>query len=472
MNHSPPFARPHAPALTHRLRWLCCASLVWSVAACGGGTDGGTAPPPPSPPPPPPPVSSTAADVIVQLKRGVELAPLTARYQLTLAEQFGKRPIYRLRVAAGASADSAVAALRAEPGVRFAERNVDNETPEGRPSQVYVVGGDTGSYAAQWAPQAMTLPAAQALSTGTGVRVAVLDTGVDATHPTLAPRMARSGTGNILGRDFVDDDNDASEAGTDGNTGFGHGTHVAGLVILAAPAAQIMPVRVLDAQGRGNAWVLAEALGWAVDPDGNPATDDGAHIVNLSLGGTQRTDLIKTVSELVSCTFDDDDDDFQGPGFDDDRARCALGHASTVIAAAGNSGSSTEQQFPAAEDVKGLLAVAASTEARRLASFSNSGSWIKVAAPGALIMSTLPGARWGTWNGTSMAAPLAAGSAALLLGTAAPNPDPTRTVLRQWQPESVVDRLQSRSKALCGSSIKQIDAFSALSNTQVPDPIC
>jgi subtilisin family serine protease len=452
-------------------RSLVAACFALALAACGGGDESGGSTPPP-PPPPPPVGQPLAADVIVQLKRGVALQPLASRYQLTLAEQFGKRPIYRLRVASGAGADAAIALLRADPGVRFAERNVEKETPEGRPNQIYVVGGDAGRYAAQWAPQAMNLPAARALSTGAGVRVAVLDTGVDSTHPTLAPRMARSSSGAILGRDFVDDDADASEAGSEGNTGFGHGTHVAGLVLLAAPAAHIMPLRVLDAQGRGNTWVLAEALGWAVDPDGNPASDDGAHIINLSLGGTQRTDLIKTASELANCSFDDDDDDFQDPGFDDDRARCALGHAATVVAAAGNSGSSTEQQFPAAENVKGLLAVAASTETRRVAGFSNSGSWIKLAAPGELIMSTLPGGRWGVWNGTSMAAPLAAGSAALLLGTAAPNVDPTRTALRQWQPEAVVDRLQSRSKALCGSSIKQLDALSALSDTQVPDPIC
>lgn len=109
---------------------------------------------------------------------------------------------------------------------------------------------------------------------------------------------------------------------------------------------------------------------------------------------------------------------------------------------------------------------------RRVAGFSNSGSWIKVAAPGELIMSTLPGARWGIWNGTSMATPLVAGSAALLLGTTAPSVDTARSDLRQWQPEAIVYRLQNRSKALCGSSIKQIDALSALSDTQVPDPGC
>ena len=70
--------------------------------------------------------------------------------------------------------------------------------------------------------------------------------------------------------------------GTAANLGFGHGTHVAGLVALTAPDAKIVPYRVLDENGEGNVWVLAEALLRAIDPDGNPAKDDGAHVINIS----------------------------------------------------------------------------------------------------------------------------------------------------------------------------------------------
>jgi subtilisin family serine protease len=306
------------------------------------------------------------------------------------------------------------------------------------------------------------------------VRVAVLDTGIDASHPALAGRLARAADGSILGRDFVDDDLDASEAGSRADAGFGHGTHVAGLVALAAPGARLMPVRVLDAAGRGNTWVLAEALAWAVDPDGNPATDDGAHVINISLGTTRRTELLKTVAELADCSFDDDedDDDYDDAGFDDDRARCALGHAAVVAAAAGNGGSDTEQQFPAAEPVTGVLGVAASTEARRIADFSNAGSWIQISAPGELIVSTVPGGGWGTWSGTSMAAPLVAGTAALVLQTLPPGGDAGLPAPRQWSTEQVAKRLTDRSVALCGSSLRQLDAAGAVTDEQTPDAPC
>jgi subtilisin family serine protease len=453
------------------------ATLALSIllGACGGG--GGDDPPAGSGPAPTDggaegPVDPLVADVIVQLRPGANVDALAATNSLTVVDRFGQRPIWRLRVAPGASADAAITALRADPGVRFAERNIASQTPEGRNTSVWAVGGDAGVYATQWAPQALQLDAAHATSTGQGIRVAVLDTGIDTTHPALAPRIARTAAGDVLGRDFVDDDGDASEAGTRTDAGFGHGTHVAGLVALAAPGARLMPVRVLDASGRGNTWVLAEALAWAIDPDGNPATDDGAHVINISLGTTQRTELLKTVTELAGCTFDDDDDDFDDPGFDDDRQRCANRFATVVAAAAGNSGSTTEEQFPAAEPVKGVLGVAASTEARRIAAFSNAGSWIGIAAPGEAVVSTVPGGGWGVWSGTSMAAPWVAGSAALVLQTLPPGGDAGLAAARQWTPEDVAKRLADRSSALCDSSLRKLDAAAAVNDEPAADPAC
>jgi subtilisin family serine protease len=84
-----------------------------------------------------------------------------------------------------------------------------------------------------------------------------------------------------------------------------------------------------------------------------------------------------------------------------------------IVAAAGNRGSITPE-YPAAEGIRELLAVAASTEADTLAAFSNRGAWVDLAAPGERILSSVPGGEYGTWNGTSMAAPLVAGVAALV----------------------------------------------------------
>ena len=464
----------------HCLPALLSLPLTLVLLGCGGGggaaadshaggNAGGSGGLPLGPAP-------TAPEVVVQLRSGAAIDTLAAAYGLQVLDQFGRRPIWRLGLPMRADVDAVVDTLVRDGRVLAAEPNVQSEVPENRRNGAWTIGGDAGTYAAQWAPQALRLPQAHALSEGAGVRVAVLDTGVDLDHPALAARLQRDGAGNVLGRDFVDDDAVAAEAGSRADPGWGHGTHVAGLVALAAPQARLMPVRVLDPAGQGNAWVLAEALLWAVDPDGNVATDDGAHVVNLSLGTTRPTNLLRKAIALASCDFDDDEDDeedYRDPGFDDDRARCAARRSAVVMAAAGNGGSDTELLFPAAEGAQGALAVTASTEARRLASFANRGPWVEVAAPGELIMSTVPGGGYGVWSGSSMAAPLAAGSAALLLATPAPSGDPLLPTQRQWLSTEVAKRVYDRTSQLCGGTwLRQIDAYAALTDTSAPDPAC
>ncbi len=456
---------------------VAVAALVL-LGACGGGGGGDTAPPaggggggggtPPA----------AGPQLVLQLETGGDIQVVAAAAGASVIDQFGRRPIWRIALPAGRDAVAEAAALQARADVRFAEPNALQEAPERTRNSVWAIGGDAGTYGSQWAPQALRLAEAQgAAGTGSGVRVAVLDTGVDLGHPLLAPRLARRADGTLLGRDFVDDDADPSEEGGRSDLGWGHGTHVAGLVALAAPGARLMPLRVLDPSGRGNAWVLAEALAWAVDPDGNPATDDGAHLVNLSLGTTQPTRLLSAVAALASCEFDDDDDDdFDDAGFDDDRARCALGHGAPVLAAAGNDGSAQVRIYPAAEEVKGARAVAATRPDGRLADFSNRGGWVRLAAPGEAIVSSVPGGgaagAWGTWSGTSMAAPLAAGVAALVLGTPSPNPRPGTAGLRQWGAEDLLKRLEDRGAAVCAASMKQVDALAAVTDGSPADPGC
>ncbi|MBC7940669.1 MAG: S8 family serine peptidase, partial [Chitinophagaceae bacterium] len=282
------------------------------------------------------------------------------------------------------------------------------------------------------------------------VTVAVLDTGVDVAHPALAGRL-------VAGFDFVDFDSDPAEAGGVGDTGYGHGTHVASLVAQVAPQARIMPLRVLDAQGAGNVWVLAEALLHAVDPDRNPNTNDGASVINLSLGTTRATALLENIVEIVSCgdDYDDDDDDS-----DPDVARCSSGGGAVVVSAAGNSGNST-LHYPAAEKHDGAMAVAASAESGLLAGFSTHGDWVHVAAPGDRIQGAIPGGGWGVWSGTSMAAPMVAGTAALL-----------RAKFPEWKPSDVTSKLQSNGRQLCGSPLKQVDAAAALDGTSGPSIAC
>jgi thermitase len=105
--------------------------------------------------------------------------------------------------------------------------------------------------------------------------------------------------------------------------------------------------------------------------------------------------------------------------------------------------------------------VAASAESGTLAAFSTRGDWVQVAAPGEQIYGAIPGGGWAVWNGTSMAAPMAAGAAALL-----------RARFPEWKPSDVTSRLVSNARQLCGSSLKQIDPASALGGTSGPDIVC
>lgn len=219
-------------------------------------------------------------------------------------------------------------------------------------------------------------------TTGSGIVVAVLDTGIDATHPDLAGRLAPGG------RDFVDDDADPSEVANqrDDNANglvdeaYGHGTYVAGIVALVAPEAKILPVRILDSDGTTSAWKIMRGV--------RHADVSGARIANLSLGGLNLGELVE---EELKQTFED---------------------GMILVAAAGNENTS-DQRYPAANPgVLGVTAINGTTGAK--ASFSNHGSWIDVAAPGVEVISTYPGARWARWGGTSASAPVVAGTAALV----------------------------------------------------------
>ncbi|CAD5374302.1 Peptidase_S8 domain-containing protein [Rubrivivax sp. A210] len=397
---------------------------------------------------------AVASEVLVKLRSTADLQPLLARFPLTLASQFGARPIYRLKVIGAAAVNDVLAGLALEPGVMLAEANASHASPEARRNVPWAIGTAT-DYVEQWAPQSMRLAQAQTLSNGAGIRVAVLDTGIDASHPMLAGRL-------LPGFDFVDFDTDPAEV--PGGASYGHGTHVAGLIAMAAPGASIVPMRVLDADGVGNAWVLAEALLRAVDPDGNPATDDGAQVINLSLGSLNRTKLLGTIQLIATCgdpVLGDPVADLSDPGYADDRARCAAASTGTVVVvAAGNDGSRSIKQYPAAESVYGVIPVGATGSNGFMAGFSNYGSWIDVAAPGGGITSLAAGGGYATWSGTSMAAPLVAGTVALLRAR-----EPGLT------PRAVAERIRKSGATVCGRvSQVQVNAMAALTD-RLPAPL-
>jgi thermitase len=355
-------------------------------------------------------------EVVVKLVSTTMLPQIAQIYDLDPVplDQFGARPIYRLRVLDDTSPGAKAEELLDDPQGRvvYAEPNYTAQAPEGRQKASWAIGeASEATYAGQWAPDKIGLPAAQTLSLGRDTVVAILDTGVDVDHPALREKL-------VPGYDFVGDDDDPREEGIrapgdPANIAFGHGTHVAGLVALVAPEASIMPLRVLEPDGSGNIWVLAEAVRYAAD--------HGAHVINMSLGTTRRTELIDELLSELACEEEDDDDndeEEEAEEKDDDEEEedpvCSnrVRPGVVVVAAAGNGGN-TVPEYPAAEDEPELLAVGASTQSDTLASFSTRGSWIDIIAPGEQIISTVPGG-YGTWSGTSMAAPLATGAAALV----------------------------------------------------------
>lgn len=264
-------------------------------------------------------------------------------------------------------AQEVAADLLAEPGTRSVE--IDSRvraTVTADPLVTQQWGLDAGQVKPVW-------PVAD----GDGVIVAVVDSGVDASHEDLVGQV-------LVGVDVIG--NQIRQTAADAN---GHGTHVAGIIAAAgngvggigvAPGAKILPVRVLDEAGAGYSSDVAEGIIWAVD--------HGASIVNLSLGGP-----VASAAQHAAVQY-------------------AVAHGVSVFAAAGNSGSYGAPEYPAA--FPEVTAVAATTPQNQVASFSTRGSYVDLAAPGTMILSTLPGDDYAMESGTSMAAPFAAGVAALL----------------------------------------------------------
>ncbi|MFQ5612131.1 MAG: S8 family serine peptidase [Anaerolineae bacterium] len=323
--------------------------------------------------------------VVVKLNpiSGATIEDINATYgTTTIRPLLGSAGIFLLQVPAGADARVVAGVMDNDLRLEFAEPNFINQVPEANPRRSGAWGGpDPAPYPAQDAAQLLELAQAHQISLGEGTLVAVLDTGVQLDHPALASSLTTTGY------DFVDDDplpeDEFTGLGSSDHPPAGemagHGTHVAGIVHLVAPEARIMPLRVLDRQGQGNIFSLAEAMNYAVA--------NGADVINLSLGLPGKSDLLRDVT------------------------RQATRQGAVVVAAAGNLNSS-DKQYPAAAQC--ALAVTSVGADGRKSPFANYGGWIAFAAPGEQIYSTFPSGGYATWSGTSMATPFVAGQAALI----------------------------------------------------------
>ncbi|MFB9466354.1 type VII secretion-associated serine protease mycosin [Streptomyces cinereospinus] len=248
-----------------------------------------------------------------------------------------------------------------------------------------------------WSLQRVLLDELWSRSTGEGVRVAVIDTGVDVRNPQLADAVDTEAGRNLLPRNLKDDDGDPIERGEENGTTdtVGHGTKVAGIIaarpasgtgfVGLAPEATIIPVQQNDAEGHGTTETLAAAIRHAVRA--------GAGVINIS---QDTSDAAKPDPGLERAIGE------------------ALAQDVVVVASAGNDGlgGNVKETYPASYD--GVLAVAASDRNNERASFSQSGDFVDVAAPGVDMISTVPRGGHCSDNGTSFSAPYVAGVAALL----------------------------------------------------------
>ncbi len=328
------------------------------------------------------------SDVVVAVQPGVDVSSLAADFGLTVLDGLTRSTdTFLLRAPAGTDMLDLAARLSADPRTRFAEPDFRVAAPEANPSYAWgqspgpqPAGSDAAAWTDQEALRRLGVGAAHATSTGSGVTVAVLDTGVSGSHPSLEYRLAGPGMDVVDGDSAPDDVGNGLDDDGDGqiDEATGHGTHVAGIVAAVAPEASILPVRVLDSDGVGSIFTLADGL--------RRALASGADVVNMSLGTRAPSQLLAQVMKEA-------------------------GEGAVVVASAGNSGT-TDRQYPAADE--GVVSVASVDAADARSVFSNHG-WVDVAAPGESIVSTFPGDGYATWGGTSMAAPFVAGQAALLL---------------------------------------------------------
>ncbi|MBC7271321.1 MAG: type VII secretion-associated serine protease mycosin [Streptomyces sp.] len=248
-----------------------------------------------------------------------------------------------------------------------------------------------------WSLQRVLLDELWSQSKGKGVRVAVIDTGVDVKNPQLKDAVDVKSGRNLLPKGLKDENGDPVERGNENGTTdtVGHGTKVAGIIaarpaedtgfVGLAPEATIIPIQQNDAEGHGDTGTLAEAIRHAIREE--------ADVINIS----------QDTSEAV-----EPDPDLEA-AVDE-----ALAEEIVVVASAGNDGlgGNVKKTYPASYE--GVLAVAASDRNNERASFSQSGDFVDVAAPGVDMISTVPRGGHCSDNGTSFSAPYVAGVAALI----------------------------------------------------------
>lgn len=353
--------------------------------------------------------------ILVQFNASVSRADLNEHLDTIKAKE--RTRIERINAVlvdvADGEMENAIDYLRKQPGISAAEPNYIATTLETIPNDP--------DWSLQYGLRNIRAPQGWNYSTGAGwVTIAIIDSGVDRFHPDLV-------TKTLAGYDFVNNDDDPQDD-------YGHGTHVAGIAAAASNngigvagtswGAQIMPVKVLNASGNGTYANVASGIIWAVD--------NGAQVINLSLGGPAYSAILESAVEY------------------------AYNRGVVLVAASGNAGGSSVY-YPARYTQ--VIAVGATNSNNERGAFSNFGDGMELVAPGVAIYSTELGGGYSYRNGTSMAAPFVSGLAAILIGQPG---NYNAGLVREQIRSSALDLGSPGWDAYYGHGLIQMDAALAL----------
>jgi subtilisin family serine protease len=379
--------------------------------------------------------------VVIKLKPGISIGTIQTRYNASVLGTVAESSLYFLRLSGGQTADQLLPTLNADTDLFYAEPNYysDGEPNGGAilfrahmaPAAGAILFRAHGEslppgVSNQWAWEKIGLADAHKISTGQGVIVAVLDTGMAPDHPLLNSSITAGYDFVRMTHDIYDTGNGIDDDGNGATDEFvGHGTHVSGIVVTEAPGVQIMPIRVLNSEGMGTYWEVAAGIRYAVD--------HGADVINMSLSAPRLPPSLKDALDY------------------------AHAHGVIVISAAGTG---PGPNYPAAyASTSTLLGVGASDPNDAVAPFSG-GQIVHtdVYAPGTDIYSAFPYNNYGPASGTSMSAPVVAGEAALLLSR---YPD--------WTSQQVAQQILSKTSPVNGVTVGRVNLAAALTTGLMAD---
>ena len=387
-----------------------------------------------------------SGEVLVHLKPGVDIAAFNQTFNTTTVVVSAYNNSYRLATAAGVDITSLASQMSADARVLSAGPNLSNHAldtavadqivfkADGDATQtsqfiftadqfIFTADRNPGLYAYMHQSTATLIHygATSKKHDGSGVVVAVLDTGISTRNSLLAPHVG-------VGWNFIDGNSNTDDvpAGIDTNGNgipdedAGHGTMVAGLINRYAQNATLLPVKVLDSDGSGSLWATTEGIRYAISR--------GARVINMSFGSPQNSPLLQEAIQ-----------DAWSAGI-------------VIVTAAGNNNSSA-QQYPAGNNL--TLSVGSLDANNVKASFSNYGV-IDLVAPGVGLPSTFWAGNYASWSGTSFSAPLVSAEAALII-SAQPSWSAARVRQRIKTKTDSVDQLNLPYTGMLGKGIIDLD---------------